>query len=446
MLALGIASDRSVLERNFSIQGHQFSGDAIYDPIGQPDKVMYADWQKYIKKESGDASSLLEPSYRVVSVDVLIKNYRDRIKAIMQPPVDDANLILIGKFNDSINKVNDTKEKDQHRARTILSVAEITPVIALNPSDSVQRLFSVLDLFEEKYSASIADRHKLIVHNIQQTGRAETTDQLVKALTSFKYHLSKETELLYCENPELSLQQQGQQDNEQAANDHNDELNNYINEFRMLPIPDRPKLRTPKLVFPYPVTSAISLLAVHNYKVKLFCAKVQNNRQPRVPVIDITQDTDYLPERDIPDICLVDPLVQPLSNHDILGLLRDRMESGPLAPIASYRKMVLTAIRNKTAFGDLEEQISLALADDIPSVNHLLPGLHAAHARLHGTSNATSSAHSAYASEVINDLLDHGAASTNMAIGSGSQLAELNNRVRQLEQSHEDTKRQRVQF
>ena len=153
MLALGIASDRSVLERNFSIQGHQFSGDAIYDPIGQPDKVMYADWQKYIKKESGDASSLLEPSYRVVSVDVLIKNYRDRIKAIMQPPVDDANLILIGKFNDSINKVNDTKEKDQHRARTILSVAEITPVIALNPSDSVQRLFSVLDLFEEKYSA-----------------------------------------------------------------------------------------------------------------------------------------------------------------------------------------------------------------------------------------------------------------------------------------------------
>ena len=33
-----------------------------------------------------------------------------------------------------------------------------------------------------------------------------------------------------------------------------------------------------------------------------------------------------------------------------------------------------------------------------------------------------------------------------MAIGSASQLAELNNRVRQLEQSHEDTKRQRVQY
>ena len=148
--------------------------------------------------------------------------------------------------------------------------AEIKTVIALHPADSVRRLFAIMDLLESKYTASIANRHKLILHNLSQTGRAETTGQLTKALTSFKYHLSKETELLYGENPELSLQQEGQQNNEQAANDYNDELNNYINEFRTLPIAVRAQLRTPQLVFPYPVPSAVGLLAIQNYKAELY--------------------------------------------------------------------------------------------------------------------------------------------------------------------------------
>ena len=65
-LALGIASDKSVEDRDFFTT--KFLGDEINSALGKPDKVSFPEFVKFITKTAGDAGVILGEAHRTIHV------------------------------------------------------------------------------------------------------------------------------------------------------------------------------------------------------------------------------------------------------------------------------------------------------------------------------------------------------------------------------------------
>jgi len=447
MLALGIINDGSTAKRDFAQLGSKFSGHDVYPPTGLSDAINLTRFLQFLQENGGDSSFVMSTSHRLITESNFQKDFQTRLAALANEEKSDENLASIARFTKALSDAVAQKEKNQSHARKLLQIiessvtktilAEFAPILFRHKLDSEVRLFAVLDHLKEKYDASIADQNQQLITNFQHIGRAETKSQLSKLITAFEFHSTTQNDLLFEKNPELQLQVQGEELNERHLSDFNRDVARYRIRFSQNRNP-----ATPVIDLPYQITTALGPIAVHNYKIERHVAAVRNGQNPQPPFFDAANEPGMaLP--DLPERTLVDPLVFPLTNREKLIMLRDRMESNPSSEIASYRKLVLDALRLGTPFADLCEEISTALAEDLPSENHVRPGIHAAFAALHGSS-ANASANSSHV--LIGEILDvnqqlQATASANM--GSASQLE---TRVRQLEeQLGGDVKRPRIQ-
>ena len=466
-LALGFASDDCIIQRNFSDKDQKFSGHEIYPATGQSDHASYSEWYEWIIKASGDSAAILLEAYRrTVDLDMTTR-YQDRIAEVNREPIDGGNtiddvLMKSAKYQDAINKTSQQKEKDQRHALVLLHNVEISVSSKLNVEfqpintrfldNSVSRIYHIMDFLKDKYSPTPSEANNLILFRIQQIGRAENKSHLKAMLLAFEFWLLKQHTVLHTVNPLPAANIIGIADNQRSIDIINQDLQEYKDTCRYLRAHvddgDEPVYpRTPQLRYPYPVISALARIAVFNFKVQVYCSKVQRRKVAGpVPVFDTAESDELLPPLADPTI-IRDFRVRPTTNLDTLKAVRERMESDPHSEIAMYRQMVLDAEEIDRPFKDLFKSITKKLAKDTPSVNHLHSAIHAAHAEIHGHGRASASAHSAIASDVINELLDQGAGSANMAIGSSAQLEALATRVRFLEQGQGgEAKRTRIGY
>jgi len=449
-LSLGFASHQSVIKRNYAAQ--VFTGHDIHGPTGLPDNVSYPLWKEWFIEAGGDASTILKEDHRKKVALNLTQKFQKRIEEIGNEPENpdtlDDNLMKQARFQDAINKANREHEKDQSNARSLLEIikismstnilVEIQPTESKYLEDSQLRLFAIIDYLDAKYSPKVSDQNKLILQQMNQIGRAETTGQLKNMITAFQFFLLKQREALFTKNPVISARISGMASNQRAIDSVNREVSDYrdtVHELRAEAAlhgrnPVYP--RVPVLVYPYPVPSAAGPIAVHNYIIGDYYRKVNTRKACTEPEdFDTADSNDLLPP--IPtDMVLKDPFVRPLPNLELLEMLRKRLESNPHSEIFMYRQMVLAAEESNRPHEELFKDIDNKLAKDTPSQNHLDAAIHAAHAAVHGRS-ASASAHSSTATEILNDVLDHNSAHSYMAIGTGSNNPQLESRIRVLE-------------
>jgi hypothetical protein len=456
-LPLGIASSKSVTLRNFL--DDKFIGDDINPSLGRPDTVSYRDYQKYILKEAGDAGVILGTNHREMYAVDLVKDLQEEILHVNRRVITQANrtetTLLKGALANHLRRANQDKEINMGHARTILLIiertsstkiaAELQPILDRFPNDSEDRLFHVLEYLDATYAPSIYDLNKLIISRITSTGRAETPAHLLKVITSLKLHKQEQMDLLVKIHPGILEVQQGNEENKEYMIEFNEEVQSFRARWNAANNHARLHMHTPVLVFPFPVPSADGQIAVYQFRLEGFIEKVKANKNGNIGEYIYNQRHNIAQEPKERTI-LCDPTVHPLPNMEMLQLLLARTESNSNSGLSEYRTLIKKAIRLDSSFDELIEEILLSLAEDVPSENHLHQGIHAAHIALHGAS-ASASAHSANAADVINDILDHGEGSANMAIGSGVHFSELETRIRNLEQGHGgEAKRPRVSY
>ena len=458
-LPLGFATDDCINQRIFNEKNEKFTGDEIYPATGKPDRASYPDWREWLVKVSGDSAAILLETYRrTVRLDMTTR-YQERITEVNNEPIDGDNtiddvLMKSAKYQDAINKTFQQKEKDQRHALVLLhnvatSVStqinvEVKPIITQYLEDSVRRIYAIMDFLDDKYTPTPTEVNNLMLFRIHQTGRAETKAHLKSMLTAFDFWVLKQDTALHTINPLIVANITGISDNQRSINKVNRDLQKYkdtcialraqadINkDTNALVYPPPPQLH-----YPYPVQSALARLAVFNYQSQEYCKKVSLRKASGpLPQFNMEDSADLSPPLADPKI-LRDHRVRPMTNLATLQAVRERLESNPHSEIFMYRELVLAAEENDRPYKELSTTIIKKLAKDTPSLNHLQSAIHAAHAAVHGHAHGSASSHSAIASDVINDLLDHGTGSANMAIGSGSQLDSLATRVRFLEQAH----------